>query len=523
MISCLEAAWWGIVYMVDSSDGGFGIIESAASAVEIRKEARFAKLSSWPIADIEKAYKLDEEWFWVPDDPRICALEDRDPATVPAEPPQDFLFRETNSSEGTSGSFPPAVMVIMSNSEAPEILGQSIEDVGSRGVLLAFSFSTISRMEDSFFALLVEAVVEERLQGIIIELPSLLRVVPGTSTAVRNSTYPAGVPHLSEKVLRTVRMENSVVRRAAKLGAAGLEAKVFTVLFSSLPARRKDFSVWNLPEVSTFGKRATSTMMKRCRPGHWYRFAGFWPALGAADPLPCLRGRQSISAVPEGVAEGPWTLISLALQDLMLTKESDVRHQVHQEELEGLLQVPGVKATVLGSTGREEGDRGAKRDKTSRICRGERFQKRRPPPLSAWPAQQSRWRMTWRGKWRYKEHTNVQEFRVISMLARRLSLNGAAWGRRVLLFSDSSAALGALSKGRSSRPAMLRVARQIAAISLGLGIRLFGRYVRSEVNFSDGPSRGLGVGVARDTVAAHADRAAHLGQVLAAVVDSSSA
>ncbi len=75
-----------------------------------------------------------------------------------------------------------------------------------------------------------------------------------------------------------------------------------------------------------------------------------------------------------------------------------------------------------------------------------------------------------------------------------------------MIFSDSVCALGVLAKGRSSRPPLLRVARRIAAISLGLGIRMVGRYVRSEKNYSDGPSRGLAIGVADETAAAHADR-----------------
>ena len=54
---------------------------------------------------------------------------------------------------------------------------------------------------------------------------------------------------------------------------------------------------------------------------------------------------------------------------------------------------------------------------------------------------------------------------------------------------------------------MIRISRQLASISLGLGIRVFGRYVRSEENWSDGPSRGLGIGVADGTATAHSDRA----------------
>ena len=100
----------------------------------------------------------------------------------------------------------------------------------------------------------------------------------------------------------------------------------------------------------------------------------------------------------------------------------------------------------------------------------------------------------------------------MAVLARKLSLDRSRWNSKVLIISDSLSALGALSKGRSSRPAMLRVARQLAAIGLGLGLRLVGRYVRSEMNWSDGPSRGERIGAAAETQAAHAERAAKVKQ-----------
>jgi hypothetical protein len=163
---------------------------------------------------------------------------------------------------------------------------------------------------------------------------------------------------------------------------------------------------------------------------------------------------------------------------------------------------------------KSSGLRGSKRHKDEVVIRGQRFQKRRPPPAAEWSRDQGRWSMTWKGPWRYTEHTNVQEYRTISLLARKLSLDARCWNSKVLVFSDSTSALGALAKGRSSAPAMIRISRQLASISLGLGIRLFGRYVRSEENWSDGPSRGLGIGVADGTATAHSDRALALVRAL---------
>ncbi len=118
-----------------------------------------------------------------------------------------------------------------------------------------------------------------------------------------------------------------------------------------------------------------------------------------------------------------------------------------------------------------------------------------------------RWRLTWRGRWRQKEHINVQELRVIGGICPRLSLQRRAWRRRVLIFSDSLVALGCVMQGGSGSFPLWRQCRILCALSLGLQIRPLVRWIESKRNWSDGPSRGLGVGAAEETVAIHASRA----------------
>ena len=77
------------------------------------------------------------------------------------------------------------------------------------------------------------------------------------------------------------------------------------------------------------------------------------------------------------------------------------------------------------------------------------------------------------------------------------------WNKRVLIFTDSLVTLGALSKGRSSARQLLRVCRQAAAVQLGCRIRLYLRWVPSERNLADGPSRGGPIGVDAETAVAH--------------------
>ena len=69
-------------------------------------------------------------------------------------------------------------------------------------------------------------------------------------------------------------------------------------------------------------------------------------------------------------------------------------------------------------------------------------------------------------------------------------------------------ALGALAKGRSSSRPLLRLGRQAAAVVLTFGMMPLYRYIASEVNPVDSPSRGLGAGAAPETKEAHKDRAA---------------
>ena len=89
---------------------------------------------------------------------------------------------------------------------------------------------------------------------------------------------------------------------------------------------------------------------------------------------------------------------------------------------------------------------------------------------------------------------------------RHLAHSTSWWSSLVLILVDSMVALGALAKGRSSSPPLLRFCRQGAAVMMAMDIRPMLRYIPSGVNPADGPSRGLPVGAAPETVLAHADR-----------------
>ena len=128
-----------------------------------------------------------------------------------------------------------------------------------------------------------------------------------------------------------------------------------------------------------------------------------------------------------------------------------------------------------------------------------------PPLATAW-SRVGRWKLVYAGRWREPEHINVQELRTVCGLLRHLSRSTSAYGSRVLVLLDSMVALGAGSKGRSSARPLLRLCRQMAPAQVILGIRLLLRYIPSELNPADGPSRGTSVGAAPETKVHHADR-----------------
>jgi hypothetical protein len=115
----------------------------------------------------------------------------------------------------------------------------------------------------------------------------------------------------------------------------------------------------------------------------------------------------------------------------------------------------------------------------------------RPPP----PAElhNSRWTEVISSRWDREEHINSLEMRACYTAIRwslaRSSSDGTAINSRLLILSDSSTAIGALSKGRSSSPVVLRRCRTVAAFLLASGLRLHLRWVPTEWNPADGPSR----------------------------------
>ena len=116
------------------------------------------------------------------------------------------------------------------------------------------------------------------------------------------------------------------------------------------------------------------------------------------------------------------------------------------------------------------------------------------PAITEEWTRRSDWHLLFRSEWGRQEHQNVLELRTIVNLARHLGRTKLSWGRRFLVLTDSMVSLGALGKGRSSSPALLRLLRRWAALRMALGISLSLRWVPSRRNLANGPSRGAAIG-----------------------------
>lgn len=102
----------------------------------------------------------------------------------------------------------------------------------------------------------------------------------------------------------------------------------------------------------------------------------------------------------------------------------------------------------------------------------------------------SEWSTVSMGKWKFtKEHITLKEARSLLLAARRLSRAQRNRNKRHLVLLDNLALCFAVAKGRSSKFAILRVLQQLGAISLACAITIRPRWIPSEWNVADGPSR----------------------------------
>ena len=110
-----------------------------------------------------------------------------------------------------------------------------------------------------------------------------------------------------------------------------------------------------------------------------------------------------------------------------------------------------------------------------------------------------RWSLRKQWLWAFPEHNNLLEMRVAVVAAMMACYDPTKWRKRVMIISDSQCVIGCIMKGRSSVRPFNLLCRKLAGATLSTQIKLYLRYVRSERNVSDGPSRGESLGYAGGT------------------------
>ena len=94
------------------------------------------------------------------------------------------------------------------------------------------------------------------------------------------------------------------------------------------------------------------------------------------------------------------------------------------------------------------------------------------------------------GKWRQKEAIAVNEGRALVLCLRRLCRSSRSRGLKHVVLVDSFSLALAVHKGRARSFDILRITQQVAALSIAGGFSVRLRWIASEHNVADGPSRG---------------------------------
>lgn len=113
----------------------------------------------------------------------------------------------------------------------------------------------------------------------------------------------------------------------------------------------------------------------------------------------------------------------------------------------------------------------------------------RPPAALPPELREQVWSVIVSSRWRWPAHINLLEVEAALLSLRWVLSHPSAVGRRIVIYSDSRVAVGALTKGRSSSFRLLRLLRRAAALVLSSGLQVHYRWLPSGENPADGPSR----------------------------------
>ncbi len=492
----LDRPWDDNVYMVDASPSGGAVLLSTATPDEIQSEARLGQYGGW------------QRWLdaLAKDGGALDGYED------------EFTSLAAAASAAPLPRLPPKVPVarlfvvfsgVRREGDLADQWSREAQALGMLGLTVLvdvrFGAEFDLRCPDKRASLLrrIRAEADAYQAAPPCSTWSRVRHRPGGPPPLRSRSEPWGVPGLSHR-LRSHVDEHSDLLKFSWDGAVATAAAggVFLVEHPADPGE---------PYASSW---ATSYVRAQEALAGADRFHCDQCTLGA----PSMKPTTFSTNVPAGVMReegltGSCPGVSASHQHVsLLGKRSDgtfntQRAQEYTPELcsaiargllRGLLRrrADGAQPMISVTPSRTDVQQ-AQDDWLEKERRAN--EKKQVPAVGTHWDDKSRWQTVIRIDWKHDEHNNITEARTALLAVRRQARRMQSWNRRVLVIGDSQVAIGVLSKGRSSSWGLLRQCRKLAALHLGLGITLVLRYVPTDRNLADGPSRGWRIGVAPKT------------------------
>ena len=106
----------------------------------------------------------------------------------------------------------------------------------------------------------------------------------------------------------------------------------------------------------------------------------------------------------------------------------------------------------------------------------------------------ARWRCLWAAPYHLPEAMHVKEGRTVVAAVRHFVRKVRNFGHRVLILNDNLSVVLAVSKGRCADYSLLRLCQQLCALCFACDIRVYVRWLPSELNSADADSRRWEVG-----------------------------
>ena len=444
----LAAPWSNWTYMVDASNEGYGVVATAASPSELRSEAQWAERRGW-VVSLEKSYSELEEMTH-------AGLEEArsDRARAPAMMRPRFL-------ELFSGSGRLAAAIKESK-------------LGLTEVWDIIHGPEYDLTNPARVAHLLKRIKQRHFWMVHLGPPcasfSIARL-----PRVRSRDHPWGLPNLVGKAKKLVEDGTYLCLLAIEIALACIAAGIHFSFENPASSMMWDFppmrKLLDLPEVF-------QVTLHYCRYGvDWKK-----PTILMSNFLPLRRlGLRCNHSAPHQILRGLsptgelWTKVACPYPLELCRAYAELARQIAPSAA----SIPHSMAQAPIA-----------------------LKEMAPRLADSWLVP-SRWHLVYQGTWRDLEHNNILEARTAVNLLRHVARDPSRWGEKLLVFTDSLVTLGILTKGRSSVHVLNRLCRKAAAIVLSTGLKVYWRWVPSEVNYSDGPSRGEDVGVAEDTQLAH--------------------